>query len=627
MNMKRTIPLFTFAVVALLAAGRAYALDVYVSTAGSNDNDGGDWDHALLSITDAYARVAAAGGGTVHVAGGIYRSTQGHFTAGAAFTPANDVTLAGSSDPANPTIITGDQTLDNKWEDGSPQWVDGVLQLPPEGAYWRPWRVGQNDEAFLVSSAAATNCVFRNLTIHGFGNGGTARGISLDGAENVRIENCRFVGIGSTDAHPRSVCLTLANGSGVVSNCLFAGHNGGLTLKAAEPTAFQVIDTRFRSGVNLGAYQTDCLPGVWATGAAAPCFVDCSFEWLKAGSNCIRFDGTAASAAFTNCVVRNCALENGNALAAVIVVVRATKLSFVKCRFDSNTTLATAGAPYVKATCLATDSGSFSLRDCSFIGNTFRLDSGSASAYAIASVAAIAGFGKFEAANCAFVSNSLSVFAEAANVCTFGGWRPQLAFFANCVFRDNDCLAGGTRKPEFRSIGMGGGTAPIFVNTVIWHEAADYVPFLVDGGAATGTVGIASCIIKGFDAPAASGNGFKYGLLDDNPRFAAGDAASGILSTPKLTGASPALARHGAVKVCEATDGKLYFLDTNKNPNVWRLLGAVNSGSLSLAQGEAVGLFAGTPSIPDIFGNPRAVRSPIGPYALCPSPATVVEVR
>ncbi|MBQ3935251.1 MAG: hypothetical protein II715_05465, partial [Clostridia bacterium] len=63
------------------------------------------------------------------------------------------------------------------------------------------------------------------------------------------------------------------------------------------------------------------------------------------------------------------------------------------------------------------------------------------------------------------------------------------------------------------------------------------------------------------------------------------------------------------------------------NPNVWRLLGAVNSGSLSLAQGEAVGLFAGTPSIPDIFGNPRAARSPIGPYALCPSPATVVEVR
>ena len=218
MNMKRTIPLFTFAVVALLAAGRAYALDVYVSTAGSNDNDGGDWDHALLSITDAYARVAAAGGGTVHVAGGIYRSTQGHFTAGAAFTPANDVTLAGSADPANPTIITGDQTLDNKWEDGSPQWVDGVLQLPPEDACLRPSAVGANDTDFLVATAAATNCVFRDLTIHGFATGG----ISLDGAENVRFENCRFVGIGNTTAHPTGSCLTLANGAGVVSNCLFA---------------------------------------------------------------------------------------------------------------------------------------------------------------------------------------------------------------------------------------------------------------------------------------------------------------------------------------------------------------------------------------------------------------------
>ena len=46
-----------------------------------------------------------------------------------------------------------------------------------------------------------------------------------------------------------------------------------------------------------------------------------------------------------------------------------------------------------------------------------------------------------------------------------------------------------------------------------------------------------------------------------------------------------------------------------------------------LAQGEAVGLFVDTPSIPDIFGNPRAAQSPIGPYALGPSPATVVEVR
>ena len=89
------------AAFAATAACRAYALDVYVSTAGSNDNDGSDWDHAKLTISNAYARVAAAGGGTVHVAGGIYRSTQGHFTAGAAFTPANDVTLAGSADPAN----------------------------------------------------------------------------------------------------------------------------------------------------------------------------------------------------------------------------------------------------------------------------------------------------------------------------------------------------------------------------------------------------------------------------------------------------------------------------------------------------------------------------------------------
>ena len=628
MNMKRTIPLFTSAVVALLAAGHAHALDVYVSTAGSNDNDGSDRDHALLSISDAYARVAAAGGGTVHVAGGIYRSTQGHFTAGGSpFVPANDVVLAGSADPDNPTIITGDKTLDNKWEDNSPQWIDGVLQLPPEDACLRPSAVGANDSNFLVATAAATNCVFRDLTVHGFSTGG----ISLDGAENVRFENCRFVGIGITTAHPTGSCLTLANGAGVVSNCLFAGHNGGLKLNAAEATAFTVADSRFRSGVNTGAYNIDdtsnnSSPGVAVLGAAAPVFTGCTFEYLKAVAQNLLFAGSTPWATFTNCAIGHCAVETTRKDRSNILSQK-TSFSLVGCRFAKNTVTTTTGGNYCTAACLRQKDGDVVLRDCTFTGNTLEQPSGAKGGSSMASVAAIVNPHKYQVANCAFVSNAVHVAAEEAPVCTLGGSFPPNTFFANCVFRDNDCISGGTRKPEFKSIGMGGRTAPIFVNTVIWHEAADYVPFLVDGGAATGTVGIASCIIKGFDAPAASGNGFKYGLLDDNPRFAASDAASGILSTPKLTGASPALARHGAVKVCEATDGKLYFLDTNKNPNVWRLLGAVNSGSLSLAQGEAVGLFAGTPSIPDIFGNPRAAKAPIGPYALCPSPATVFEVH
>ena len=630
MNMKRTIPLFTSAVVALLAVGHAHALDVYVSTAGSNDNDGGDRDHALLSISDAYARVAAAGGGTVHVAGGIYRSTQGHFTAGAAFTPANGVTLAGSADPANPTIVTGDQTLDNKWEDNSPQWIDGVLQLPPEDACLRPSAVGANDTDFLVATAAATNCVFRDLTIHGFSTGG----ISLDGAENVRFENCRFVGIGTAVGHPSGSCLTLANGAGVVSNCLFAGHNGGLKLNAAEPAAFTIVDSRFRSGVNTGAYNNNATsnnssPGVAVLGAAAPVFTGCTFEYLKAGAQNLLFAGSTPWAIFTNCAISHCAIAATSADRSNILSPYPSKTSFsiVGCRFAKNTVTTTTGGNYCTAACLYAYDGDVVLRDCTFTGNTLEQPSGAKGGSSMASVAAIVNFHKYQVANCAFVSNAVHVAAEEAPVCTLGGMRPQNTFFANCVFRDNDCISGGTRKPEFKGVGLGGGTAPMFVNTVIWNEAADYVPFLFDGGANTGTVGIASSIIKGFDAPAASGYGFKYGLLDENPAFYARNVAKGILSTPTLSGRSPALALHGAVKVCEATDGKLYFLDTNKNPNVWRLLGAVNSGSLSLAQGEAVGLFAASPSIPDIFGNPRAAQSPIGPYALCASPATVIEVR
>ena len=370
-------------------------------------------------------------------------------------------------------------------------------------------------------------------------------------------------------------------------------------------------------------------PGVVVLGAAAPVFTGCTFDHLKAGTYDLLFAGTAPWATFTNCAISHCVIERngtGTADTAIIRSVKTTSFSLVGCRLEENAVSTTLGVNYGAAPCLNVD-GDVVLRDCTFTGNTLEQLADARVGYVMASVAYILGFHKYEVANCAFVSNAVHAISEGAPVCTFGGWRPQKVFFANCVFRDNDCLAGATRKPEFKGIYLGAASAPMFVNTVIWNEAADYVPFLFDGGANTGTVGIASCIIKGFDAPAASGNGFKYGLLDDNPRFAAGDAASGILSTPKLTGASPALARHGAVRVCEATDGKLYFLDTNKNPNVWRRLGAVNSGSLSLAQGEAVGLFADTPSIPDIFGNPRAAQSPIGPYALCSPPATVVELR
>ena len=625
MNMKRTIPLFTFAAAALLVACRAYALDLYVSAAGSNDNDGSDWDHALLSVSNAIERVEAdPDGGTVHVAGGIYRSTQGHFAAGTAFRCLIGVAVVGSADPANPTILSGDQTLNDKWEGGSAQWVGGVLQLPPENSYSRPApQTPENDDSFL-SISAATNCVFRNLTIHGF----KSRGIAVSRADGVRFENCRFVAIGSSVPHPKVQALALANGPCVVTNCLFAGCNGGLSLSAADAIAFVVADTCFRSGVNTGASSGTYVTGARVSEKARAHFSGCVFDHLKSSSPNLYFTGTEGRSSFTNCVVRNCVVTIAKASFGNICT-SGMSLSLTGCRLVSNTLTASGPTPYCNAACLCGPSGSptLSLRDCRFEGNLVEQTAGDVGGYAIASVAAIRDAGRIEAANCAFVDNIARSIVSRPVPCTFGGWRSQKTWFANCVFRGNDSLANGVRQPEMRALGFGEAGSPMFLNTVLWHEAADYIPFYFSG-TDIGRLGIASCIVKSFTPVASTGNGFRYDVLDADPVFAAKEAASGILSTPKLTGHSPAMARRGAVKVCPATNGQLYFLDTHKAPNVWRKLTPISeTSSLSLANGATIGLDTAGAPFPDIFGNARGDRAPIGPYAFCPSPATVLEAR
>ncbi len=612
--------------LALVLALPAFALDLYVSTAGSAANDGSDWDHALLSISNAIERVAAdPAGGTVHVAGGIYRSSQGHFAAGTAFTCVNGVAVVGSADPANPTIITGDLTLNDTWEGGSAQWVSGALQLPPENGYIRPVAQNPTNNDKFLSIVAATNCVFSNLTVHGF----KAHGIAIDWADGVRFENCRFVGIGHSEAHPQARALTLANGPCVVTNCLFAGCNGGLSLSAADAVAFVVADTCFRSCVNLGAYSGLYVTGVIVSGKATVHFSGCVFDHLKSGTQNISFKGSEGQSSFTNCVVSNCVVTVSNGSSGNIYT-SGMSLSLTGCRLASNTLTASGPPSYCHAACLCGPSGSptFALRDCLFVGNLVEQTAGGGGGYAIASVAAIVNFGRFEVANCAFVGNVARGITSRPLPCTFGGWRDQKSWFANCVFRGNDALLNGERKPEMKGVGLGGTGSPMFLNTVLWHEAADYIPFDFASGSYTGRLGIASCVVKGDTPVASSGSGFRYDVLDADPLFAAQDAVSGILSTPKFTARSPAVARRGAVKVCQATDGKLYFLDTHKTPNVWRKLAPISeTSSLSLAKGAAIGLDVDGPAIPDIFGNARAPRAPIGPYALCPSPVTRVLVH
>ena len=147
----------------------------------------------------------------------------------------------------------------------------------------------------------------------------------------------------------------------------------------------------------------------------------------------------------------------------------------------------------------------------------------------------------------------------------------------------------------------------------MWHDADDYKPLTLpaEGKDNAKYYGVVSSLIKGFTPVANPGNnGWTYQPegLGTNPCLRAGleECETGSRLAPRLEIDAPSALRRKGVPVYAANNGNCYFLDTHKSPNVWRPAGSSRAtASLSIAEGEAVGLVPGMDPIPDAFGEPR----------------------
>lgn len=617
--------------LALIAASAAWAApkDVYVTVTGAGDMDGRDWDHAMFSITEAYALCAAnAEGGTVHVAGGIYRSTgwdaeKGNFTQNAAIVPASNVTLRGSDDKDNPTILTGDCGLDNVWTTGTiPQWQNGKLVEPAEDAYTCSTPSGQvNDTLFCDSSAAVENCRFENLTFHGFigkdwnhwiSNVDNAA-IKLSNAANTVFDSCRFVGMDLGFGQQLGVAaISLSDSSATITNCSFVANRTGLQIVAAAETPVRISGCLFRAG-RMSGTRSDCCVIKLANNVCAV-IENTVFRYNYSMATC-DLDASVLLQPVTirNTVFEHCISDQVQSGRTICSVGKGGM--FDGCLFVSNAVNGVGAGIHDFAVIVA--DGSCRFQNC-YVGYNTLTKTGNSTADA-SFLASNASLGH-TFVNCTIESNRVE---GSANPCTIGAYRLCWLSVANCVLRDNDCVdKDGVRQREFRNVSLEDSTyyPSLFVNTIIWNGATDYVPFVLKENDADKRIGVASCDIKSYTpAAAASGTGFLYQpILNEEPRFADETVSDGTRRARPLTVQNSSDIRSKAVKVCRASAGDFYFLDKTKSPNQWRKIDAKDNttpalSQLSLAQGEAIGLTPGMAAYADVFGAPRRAKASMGP--------------
>ena len=617
--------------LALIAASAAWAApkDVYVTVTGTGDGDGRDWDHAMFSITEAYALCAAnAEGGIVHVAGGIYRSTgwdaeKGNFTQNAAIVPASNVTLLGCGDKDNPTILTGDCGLDNVWTTGTiPQWQNGKLVEPAEDAYTCSTPRGAvNDEIFCASSAAIENCRFENLTFHGFigkdwnhwiSNVDNAA-IKLSNAANVVFESCRFVGMDLGFGQQLGVAaISLSDSSATITNCAFVANRTGLQITAAAETPVGISGCLFRAG-RMSGTRSDCCAIKLANNVCAV-IENTVFRYNYSMATC-DLDASVLLQPVTirNTVFEHCICDQVQSAKTICSVGKGG--TFDGCLFVSNVVNGVGANVHDSAVIVA--DGSCRFQNC-YVGYNTLTKTGNSTADA-SFLASDASLGH-TLVNCTVESNRVE---GSANPCTIGAYRLCWLSVANCVFRGNDCVdKDGVRQREFRNVSLEDQTyyPSLFVNTIVWNDAADYVPFVLKENDTDKRIGVASCDIKNYTpAAAASGTGFLYQpIVDEEPKFADATATDGTRRARPLTVQNSSDIRSKAVKVCQADTGDFYFLDKTKSPNQWHKIDAKDNVSatlsqLSLAQGEAIGLSPGMAAYADVFGAPRRAKASMGP--------------
>lgn len=625
--MSKNLSIVSALAGAFVCASSAFAVtDVYVTQEGAGEMDGSSWDNAMKNITDAYAKAAEdPAGGTVHIAGGIYRSSTGNWTAGVGLNLADNITVSGEGTDENPVYITGDMHLNNVYCDigNQPVWNNNRVTLPPEGAITRVAAIsGNNDDSSFVSSTnEVSGLVFTNLIFTGFKD----IAINVKGAIAPVFTDCKFYANGNNSAHPLSAAIAVGT-SATVERCEFIGNNCGINFDPAAEAELLVKDSLFRSQRDTGAYCKTFPAGIYAGAKGTLSVTGCQFKDLTSLQGIAIVMGGSTTLTVKESLFSNCIAQDVPTPQPVINSGNGGLVDLENVSFVSNTIKATSKSAYCDAACVGTDC-SLIAKNCYF-GDNKLIMTGSAANYGAGVIWTGINFRGAKFINCLAENNCSS--GTVSQSALINGWRRTTVAFVNSVSLNNSCWTGTNRFYEVitKNTDVNDPKKPMFINSIFWNDDADYK--FTPTSEYTAGIGVASSVIKNFTPfETATGNGFFYSpVLDTNPLLSGNYQTKGWLRAMPLLSVAERAVRNNAMRVCKATTGDYYFLDTNMTPAKWRLIGPVDGGSITLAQGEAIGLNAETATIPDMFGHARLLTGgPIGLLATCAEPGIKVMVK
>lgn len=498
---------------------------VYVTVDGAGDKTGADWSNAYDCASMQAALDAAAVAGTdkvVYLAGGLYYPAQN-------LSVSNGVSVIGSADAGNPTILCGDTNQDDVWdkfsfddyytakivnnnlsytriETAEPVIKDGALNYPDFGDnvmfFARTEKRTDNKWRCMQITGTSTRTI-ENLVITGYGRGNADSGIK--GFNNDDLKNGCAVYVhqaGTTFKNVKVIGNHVGEGGiqtrgvSTFQNCEFSRN--GVSARGSYESLAQdkLYNCRFVSNYKLDGSGG---PSIYFWGTSSAVVSNCWFELNECGggsyspSPCISVENAAGT------VIQDCTFTNNlsiNSTPCCINVGAANKWQILNCHFTGNRQINVGVAGITAATCVYAVGGGTALDGCRFVNNrsSFRSTGSAAKLHVFAPYLVMTSgptamtAARGEAVNCLFHGNTNELVGTDSGSDTLYLSRGIAAYalsteanasigIANCTF------AGTTTFPDVIVCGnRSGNDSSVILNSVFSGPAlVGWQPLSVGG--------------------------------------------------------------------------------------------------------------------------------------------------
>ena len=236
--------------------------DLYVSTSGSDTNDGSSWATALASLRTAVERMDLAGSGTIHVGAGTYTETSASTSEDAVIVVTNNISIVG--DPAAPESVVvkrGTSVKNRMFYLNHPDAIVSGLTIRDGNV-----TLSGNGGNVYVSAGTVSDCIITNGTANGAWNTGGGN-VCMTGG---RVTRCRIVKGTAAQCNEwgmpgGGVRIT----GGILENCIVANNSASYAGVYITGTSARVVNCTVVNNVGTDS------GGIHAKNAAAGLVMNC----------------------------------------------------------------------------------------------------------------------------------------------------------------------------------------------------------------------------------------------------------------------------------------------------------------------------------------------------------------